>query len=279
MTISPFSKSWLPATPNLWRKETKANREHFSRDSYKTCGNFNILLEAPAWAFGRVDCMFGYDTDMMTVDVWYEPAPVPSRASPAPSRAPPESAQPSPVWTSQGPAQPSLVPSRASPGPAQPTQSQPLPPSHQEQHQHPTLSHQLPRELMDYYSGDGDGGEPQQLGRTRTQIARNQAGIDRPQIVNDGVAQLGRTRGQTAQSGGYATWTVVFNGCAEGYWSCTVPSSPTSRKPPLPSRPLSELLTPSSYSEALTDEYSNLWFQAMEKEYGGPENAGTFGAI
>ena len=49
--------------------------------------------------------------------------------------------------------------------------------------------------------------------------------------------------------------------------------------PPLPSRPVSELLTPNSYSEALTDEYSDLWIQAMNKEYGGLENAGTFGAI
>ena len=49
---------------------------------------------------------------------------------------------------------------------------------------------------MDYFSGAGDRGEPQQLGRTRPQIARNQAGIDGPQTVNDGVAQLGRTRGQ-----------------------------------------------------------------------------------
>ena len=51
------------------------------------------------------------------------------------------------------------------------------------------------------------------------------------------------------------------------------------KNPPLPSRPASELLTPSSYSKALTDEYSDLWILAMEREYGGLENAGTFGAI
>ena len=68
---------------------------------------------------------------------------------------------------------------------------------------------------MDYFSGVGDGGEPQQLGRTRAQTARNQAGKDRPQTVNDGVAQLRRRTHQGANralSGGYATWTFVFKG-------------------------------------------------------------------
>ena len=55
--------------------------------------------------------------------------------------------------------------------------------------------------------------------------------------------------------------------------------APPHKNPPLPSRPVSELFTPSSYSEALTDEYSDLWIQATEKEYGGLENAATFGAI
>ena len=54
---------------------------------------------------------------------------------------------------------------------------------------------------------------------------------------------------------------------------------PPHKNPPLPSRPVSELLTPNSYSEALTDEYSDLCIQAMEKENGGLENAGTFGTI
>ena len=116
-------------------------------------------------------------------EVWYEPALAPSRTSP-------------------GPAQTSFVPSRASPGLAQPTQSQSSQLSHQKQHQHPTLIHQLSRGLMDYFSRAGDGGEPQQLGRTRAQTARNQARIDRPQTVNDVVAQLGRTRGQTARNKG-----------------------------------------------------------------------------
>ena len=130
-----------------------------------------------------------------------QPSPVTSRTSQVPSRASAELAQPSPVWTSRaspgstqpspvvpsraspGPAQPSLVTSRGSPGLAQPPQSQSLPLSHQ-------------------FSGAGDGGEPQQLGRTRAQTARNLAGIDRSQTVNDGVAQLGCTRGQTPRNQG-----------------------------------------------------------------------------
>ena len=122
-------------------------------------------------------------------------SPVPSQPSPVPSRASQELVQPSPVRTSRAsagatqpspvvpsrasprPAQPSLVMSRASPGLAQPPQSQSLPLSHQ-------------------FSGAGDGGEPQKLGRTRAQTARNQAGIDRSQTANDGVAQLGRTGGK-----------------------------------------------------------------------------------
>ena len=192
-------------------------------------------------------------------EVWYEPAPVPSRTSPGPekpspvtsrtspepspvtpraspviSRASPESAQPSPVWKSRaspGPAQQSLVLSRASPGPAQPTQSQSSLLSHQEQHQHPALSHQLPRGLMDDFAGVGDGGEPQKLGRTRAQAARNQPEIDRPQTVNDGVAQLERTRGQSVRSQGCMQHGLLFDGCAGGYWSCNVPSSPTAQEP------------------------------------------------
>ena len=55
--------------------------------------------------------------------------------------------------------------------------------------------------------------------------------------------------------------------------------APPHKNPSPPSRPVSELLTPNSYPEALTDEYSDLWVQAMDQEYGGLENAGTFGVI
>ena len=119
---------------------------------------------------------------------------------------------------------------------------------------------------MDYFSGAGDGGEPQQLRRTRAQTARNQAGIDRPQTVNYGVTQLGRTRGQTARSQGGMQHGLLFSMAAwEGIGHVLYHQAPPHEKPPLPSRPVSELLTPSSYSEALTDEYPDSWLQAMEK--------------
>ena len=65
----------------------------------------------------------------------------------------------------------------------------------------------------------------------------------------------------------------------EGIGQVLYHQAPPHKNPPLPSRPVGELLTPSSYPEALTDQYSDLWVQAMENEYGGLENAGTFGAI
>ena len=65
----------------------------------------------------------------------------------------------------------------------------------------------------------------------------------------------------------------------EGIGQVLYHQAPPHNNPPLPSRPVSELLTPNSYSEVLADQYSDLWIQAMEKEYGGLENAGSFGAI
>ena len=119
---------------------------------------------------------------------------------------------------------------------------------------------------MDYFSGAGDDGEPQKLGRTRAQTARNQAGIDRPQTVNDGVAQLERTRGQTARNqGGMQHGLLSLMAAPDGIDHILYDQAPPHKSPPLRSRPVSELLTPSSYSEALTDEYSDLWIQAMEK--------------
>ena len=196
------------------------------------------------------------------MEVWYEPAPVPSRTSPGPkqpspvtsttspepspvtsraslvpSRASMESAQPSPVWTSRtspGPAQPSLVLSRASPGPVQPTQSQSSLLSHQEQHQHLTLSHQLPRGLMDDFAAVGDGGEPQKLGRTRAQTARNQPGIDRPHTVNDGVAQLGRTRGKPCAVRGVCNMDCCLMAAREGIRHVMYHQAPPHKNPPLP---------------------------------------------
>ena len=65
----------------------------------------------------------------------------------------------------------------------------------------------------------------------------------------------------------------------EGIGHVLYHQAPPHKNPPPPSRPVSKLLAPNSYSEALTDEYSDLWIQVMEKEYGDLENAGTFGAI
>ena len=133
---------------------------------------------------------------------------------------------------------------------------------------------------MDYFSGAGGGDEPQQLGRTRAQTARNQARIDRPQTVNDGVAQLGRTRGQTARNqGGMQHGLLSLMAAREGTRHVLYHQAPPHKNPSLPSRPVIEFLTPSSYSEAFADEYYDLGIQAMEKEYGGLENAGTFGAM
>ena len=49
--------------------------------------------------------------------------------------------------------------------------------------------------------------------------------------------------------------------------------------PLLPTRPVSELSTPTSYAEARADEYSVIREQAMDKEYSGLADAGTFGAV
>ena len=81
---------------------------------------------------------------------------------------------------------------------------------------------------MDYFSGARDCGEPQTPGHTWAQTARNQAGIYRPQNVNDGVAQLGRTSGQTARNqGGMQHGLLSLMAAREG----TVPSGPTSQEP------------------------------------------------
>ena len=54
--------------------------------------------------------------------------------------------------------------------------------------------------------------------------------------------------------------------------------APPHENPPLPARPASELSTPNSYAEACAHEYSTIWRQAMDKEYCGLADAGTFGA-
>ena len=92
---------------------------------------------------------------------------------------------------------------------------------------------------MDYISAAGDGGEPQPLGRTQAQTAPNQAEIDRPQTVNDGVAQLGRIREQTARSqGGMQHGLLPLMAAREGISHVLYHQAPPHENPPLPSRPV-----------------------------------------
>ena len=177
--------------------------------------------------------------------VWYEPAPVPSRTSTGP--APPSQVA---SRTSPGPARPLSVPSPVQSRPSWvpslvpmmpvPSPSQSLPPSLQQQQL--VLSQQVPRKLRDYFSGAVGGGEPQQLGRTRRQAARNQEGIvDRPQTADDGVAQqLGRTRGQTARNqGGMQHGLLSFTAWREGIGYVLDHQAPSHANPPLPACPVS----------------------------------------
>ena len=64
----------------------------------------------------------------------------------------------------------------------------------------------------------------------------------------------------------------------EGIGHILFHQAPPHDNPPLPTRPASELPTPNSYAEACADEYSTIWRQAMDKEYRGLADAGTFGA-
>ena len=147
--------------------------------------------------------------------------------------------------------------------------SQSLLPSHRQQQ--PTLSQQVPQKLRDYFSGAVDGGEPQQLGHTRRQTARNKKGIgNRPQNAGDGVAQqLGPTRRYAARNQGVMQHGLLFLMALMAAWESIRhvlyhPASPHANAP-LPTRPVSQLFTPSSYSEALTDKYSHLRVQVMKK--------------
>ena len=55
--------------------------------------------------------------------------------------------------------------------------------------------------------------------------------------------------------------------------------APPHDNPPPPTRPASELSMPNSYAEARADEYSVIWERAMDKEYNGLADAGTFGGV
>ena len=94
-----------------------------------------------------------------------------------------------------------------------------------------------------------------------------------------GDVQLGRTRGETArhrEAAGHGLLSLVA--ALEGIGHILFHQAPPLENPPLPTRPASELSTPNSYAEACADETSTIWRQAMDKEYRGLADAGTFGA-
>ena len=88
-----------------------------------------------------------------------------------------------------------------------------------------------------------------------------------------GDVQEGRTRGEAAGHG-----LLSLMAAQEGIGHIRFHQAPPHDNPPLPTRPASELSTPDSYAEACADEYSIVWRQAMDKEYRGLADAGTFGA-
>ena len=64
----------------------------------------------------------------------------------------------------------------------------------------------------------------------------------------------------------------------EGIGHIRFHQAPPHENLPLPERQASELSTPNLYAEACADEYSAIWRQAMDKEYRGLAEAGTYGA-
>ena len=113
--------------------------------------------------------------------------------------------------------------------------------------------------------------------RTKGEIVRHREAAADP----DGDdAQLGRTRGETArhrEAAGHGLLSLMA--AREGIGHVLFHQAPPHCSPPLPTRPVSELSTPNSYTEACADEYSAVWRQAMEKEYRGLASAGTFGEM
>ena len=88
-----------------------------------------------------------------------------------------------------------------------------------------------------------------------------------------GDVQRGRTRGEAAGHG-----LLSLMAAREGIGHILFHQAPPHENPPLPTRPASELSTPNSYAEACADEYLTIGRQAMDKEYRGLADAGTFGA-
>ena len=205
---------------------------------------------------------------------WFEPPPPfsllpPQPPSPPPLPPPPPPPPPSP---SQPPSSsPPLPPPPSPPSPLPPPSSPPFPP---QQPLQPQLSRGAARELGSYNPGPEDDGV--QRGRTRGKTVRHRETAAGPD--GDDV-QLGRTRGQTARHREAAGHGLLSLMTARDGIGVLFHQAPPHDSPPLPTRPVSELSTPNSNAEACADEYSSIWRQAMEKEYGGLASAGTFGEI
>ena len=190
--------------------------------------------------------------------------PLPPSPSPSPS-LPPSSSPPPPPPSSPPPPSPPSPPPPSSP---------PLPPQQSPQ---PQLSQRAARELGSYNPGPEDGDV--QRGRTRGETVRHQELGGLTPSPEEGDVQRGRTRGETArhrEAVGHGLLSLMA--AREGIGHILFHQAPPYENPPLPARPVSELSTPNSYAEACTDEYSAIWRQAMEKEYRGLADAGTFGA-
>ena len=115
-----------------------------------------------------------------------------------------------------------------------------------------------------------------QRGRTRGKTLQHREAAADP---GGGDVQLGRTRGETArhrEAAGHGLLSLMA--VRESIDHVLFHQAPPHDNRPLPTRPASELSTPNSYAEACADEYSTIWRQAMDKEYRGLADAGTFGA-
>ena len=199
------------------------------------------------------------------------PPPPPPPPSPSPSQ-PPSSSPPLPPPPSPLPPSP-LPPSPLPPPPLPPPPSSPpLPP---QQPLQPQLSRRAARELGSYNPDPEDDGV--QRGRTRGETVRHreaEAGPDGDDV------QLGGTRGETSRHREAAgNGLLSLMAAREGIGHVLFHHTPPHDSPPLPTRPVSELSTPNSCTEACADEYSAVWRQAMEKEYHGLASAGMFGEM
>ena len=109
-----------------------------------------------------------------------------------------------------------------------------------------------------------------QRGRTRGETARQRGEKSNQEDVG---VRRGRIRGEAAGHG-----LLSLMAAREGIGHILFHQAPPHDNPPLPTRPASELSTPNSYAEACADDYSTIERQAMDKEYRGLGDAGTFGA-